>query len=71
MLDTAPYIYRYNNVLISCSLDLDDLLSEEQLQLLDVNEYHPFPNKVFALLYFLLQGPRPVISNDVHVIGLL
>eukprot|EP00731_Ephydatia_muelleri_P034558 Em0065g19a len=50
--------------------DLDDLLSE--VHFLDVQDYHPFPNKVFALLYFMLQGPRPVGESTLaYVLYLL
>ena len=49
-----------DKIFICCSSDLDDLLSE--VHFLDVQDYHPFPSKVFALLYFMLQGPRPVVS---------
>ena len=56
---------------ICCSSDLDGLLSEVQLQFMDVHDYHPLPNKVFALLYSLVHGPRPVVSNGVYVVGLL
>jgi hypothetical protein len=50
---------------ISYSSDLDDLLCEEQLLFLDDNGYHPFPNKVFALLYLMIHGPRPVESSQL------
>eukprot|EP00731_Ephydatia_muelleri_P023445 Em0015g1028a len=50
--------------------DLDDLLSG--VHFLDVQDYHPFPNKVFALLYFMLQCPRPVGESTLaYVLYLL
>ena len=57
--------FKIKKMFISYSSDLDDLLCEEQLLFLDDNGYHPFPNKVFALLYLMIHGPRPVVSSQL------
>ena len=29
----------------------------------ELEDYSPFPSKIFALLYFLVHGPHPVVSS--------
>ena len=43
--------------LVSIDIDVDSLLREHQLE----GDYSPFPNKLSAMLYCLLNSPKPIV----------
>lgn len=43
------------------SEDVDNLVNE--LTTHSSGDFTPFPNKQFAMLYLLLNGPHPIVSN--------
>ena len=48
------------------SEDVDDLVNE--LTSHSSGDFSPFPNKQFAMLYILLYGPHPIVSNVTNVL---
>ena len=47
-------------------VDEDDLVNE--LTSHSSGDFSPFPNKQFAMLYLLLHGPHPIVSNVTNVL---
>ena len=39
---------------------------DQMVHINDTEDYKPFPSKNFALLYFLVHGPHPVVSIGVE-----
>ena len=53
----ALFTYHF---ILKLDLDLDALLHELETE--DDFDFTPFPNKLFALLYCLLNSPKPMVS---------
>ena len=47
-----------------CGLDdeFESWMDQISLDINDMQDYKPFPSKMFALLFFLVHGPHPIVS---------
>ena len=52
----SRFHFTNNMVLNSVDIDVAEVLRDNR-------DFSPFPNKVFALMYFLRNSPKPVVST--------